>query len=406
MSFDDLPLFQASQSAPKPLSISELTQKIRGTLEPAFSSVLVVGEVSNYRPAASGHLYFSLKDSGAMISTALFSFGGKKRLPFELKDGLQVLCKGKVSVYGPRGSYQLVLDSIEPIGAGALQYAFEQLKEKLLKEGLFDRDRKKPIPAFPKKVAIITSPTGAAIQDMLNVLRRRAPQIEVLVIPALVQGTEAPSQIINGIRVVVRHQLADLIVLARGGGSLEDLWAFNDEALAREIVNSPIPTISAVGHEVDFTIADFVADLRAPTPSAAAEMFSQNWVECRRQVATAFERIKNFLMRELSTRQSLLRLLASQLVSPKDKLRDQMQKCDEWAHRLEMAMRNGLERRQLAFGRIIGKLEALSPLRVLERGYSIVRSPSGKVLKSKDDVKPQDELKVSLHDGEIQVRVF
>ena len=415
MSLDDLPLFQnsaasqsqgpAPQMAPKPLSITELTQKIRSTLEPAFASVLVVGEVSNYRPAASGHLYFSLKDAGAMISTALFTFGGKKRLPFELKDGLQVLCKGKVSVYAPRGNYQLILDSIEPIGAGALQYAFEQLKEKLLKEGLFERERKRPLPAFPNKVAIITSPTGAAVQDMLNVLRRRAPQIEVLIVPALVQGTEAPVQILAGLQAVNRYRLADLIILARGGGSLEDLWAFNDERLAREIAASAIPTISAIGHEVDFTISDFVADVRAPTPSAAAEIFTHNWVEVRNQVQNSFERIRGIVVRELSNRQSYLRLVASQLVSPKDRLREQMQKCDEWTHRLEMAMKNGLERRQLAFRRIVGKMEALSPLRVLDRGYSIVRTVTGKVVKSSGDVKPNEELKVSLHDGQIQVRV-
>ena len=414
--FDDLPLFSsglktppaepAPAAAPKPLSISELTAKIKGTLEPAFSNLLVIGEVSNYRPAASGHLYFSLKDQGAMISAALFSFGNKKRLPFELKDGLQVLCRGKVSVYAPRGNYQFILDSIEPVGAGALQFAFEQLKAKLLSEGLFETARKRPIPAFPKRVAIITSPTGAAVQDMLNVLRRRAPQIEVLVVPALVQGDAAPAQILAGLRAVNRHNLADLIVLARGGGSLEDLWAFNDESLAREIAASKIPTISAVGHEVDFTIADFVADVRAPTPSAAAEMFSQNWVEVRRQVSTAFDRIRNFVTRELSNRASLLRLLAGQLVSPQDRLRDQMQKCDELAHRLEMAMRNSLERRELAFSRLSGKLEALSPLRVLERGYSIVRTPEGKVVKSSTDVKAGDELKVNLHDGQISTRVL
>lgn len=407
MNNQDLPLFSqtSSQNDLKPLTISELTQKIRGQLEPAFSNILIQGEVSNFRPAASGHLYFSLKDSGSVISVALFTFGGKKKLPFELKDGLQVLCKGKVSVYPPRGSYQFIIDTIEPIGSGALTFAFEQLKEKLFKEGFFDPKNKKQIPAFPKKVAIITSPTGAAIQDMLNVLRRRSPQIEILVVPALVQGDEAPKQLIAGLRAVNRYQLADLIVLARGGGSLEDLWAFNNEDLAREIFNSKIPIISGVGHEVDFSIADFVADLRAPTPSAAAEILSQQWVNVRNEVDSYFNRMKLNFIRELSNKKSLLRLLAGQLINPRDRLREQMQKCDELHQRLEFAMKRALEKRKLEFSRVTGKLEALSPLKVLSRGYSILRKDDGMIIRKASDVKDKDRLRVNLSEGEIYVEV-
>ena len=280
MSQGELPFGAArAQSGQSALTVSELTARIRGVVEPQFLSVWVKGEVSNYRPAASGHAYFSLKDEGAMLSAACFSWASRNRqsrTPFELKDGLEVLCRGKISIYPPRGSYQLTVEQIEPVGAGALQLAFEQLKARLLAEGLFDPRRKRPIPGYPRHISVVTSPSGAAIRDMLTVLRRRAPQIRVTVIPALVQGDQAAAQILRGLEIANRHQLGEVVVLARGGGSIEDMWCFNDERLARGIAASRIPVISAVGHEIDFSISDFVADLRAPTPSAAAEIVSGN----------------------------------------------------------------------------------------------------------------------------------
>lgn len=408
MNLDELPLFAPNTAAPqkpKALTVTELTQRIKGAIEPAFSNIWVQGEVSNYRPSASGHLYFSLKDGNSTVSIAFFGAGGRKRLPFDLKDGLQILCHGKISLYGPRGTYQLVIDQIEPLGAGALQLAFEQMKERLGAEGLFDPKRKRPIPSFPKKVAVITSPTGAAIQDMLNVLKRRAPNLEVLVVPAVVQGPDAPPQLIRALQAVNQHRLADLIVLARGGGSIEDLWCFNDEGLARAIAASQIPVISGVGHEIDFTISDFVSDLRAPTPSAAAEILSHHWVEVRTQVRDRSQRIYQILKRELESKRALLRLLSGSLVSPRDRLREQMQRCDDLANRLEYAFKGAIERRKLALGRLVGKLEALSPLKVLERGYSIVTTDAGTVVKSARDCADNQEVRIKLHDGEIRARV-
>lgn len=402
MAQDDLPLFKNLE--PKHLSVTELTSKIKGVLEPAFHDIWVQGEVSNFRPAASGHLYFSLKDSGSSISAALFGAGAKKKLGFDLRDGLQVLCRGKVSIYAPRGNYQFIIDQIEPLGAGALQIAFEQLKSKLAAEGLFDPERKKSLPPFPKKIAVITSPTGAVIRDMLNILKRRAPHIEVLVIPAVVQGEEAPRQLIRGLEAANKYGLAEIIVLARGGGSVEDLWCFNDENLARAIAASELPVISAVGHEIDFTISDFVSDLRAPTPSAAAEIVSGHWMDVARQIQVSGDRMRSMLLRELQGRKNLLAHLAARVVSPLDKLREQMQRVDEWALRMERAVRQVVERRKLAFGQLTGKLEALSPLRVLDRGYSISRSESGKVLRSKSDTKPGESFQVVFSDGEAKAR--
>ena len=389
---------------PKHLTVTELTSRIKGTLEPAFLDVWVQAEISNYRPANSGHLYFSLKDAGSTIAAALFGAGGKKRVAFDLKDGMQVLCRGKVSVYAPRGNYQFIIDQIEPLGAGALQVAFEQLKAKLAAEGLFDPKRKRALPPFPKRIAVVTSPSGAAIRDMLNILRRRAPHLEVLVIPALVQGAEAAKQIVRGLEAANKFDLGDIVVLARGGGSMEDMWCFNDETLARAIGASKIPVVSAVGHEIDFTIADFVSDLRAPTPSAAAEIVSGHWVDVARNLAQGSERIRSLLLRDLANKRSLIGHLAARVVNPLDRLREQMQRVDEWSLRMERALRNAIERRKLAFGQVTGKLEALSPLKVLERGYAIARTEQGHVLRKVAEAKPGEGFSVVFTDGEAKAR--
>jgi exodeoxyribonuclease VII large subunit len=385
-------------------SVTELTSRIKGILEPAFTEIWVQAEISNFRPAASGHLYFSLKDAGSAIAAALFGAGGKRRVAFDIKDGMQVLCRGKVSVYAPRGNYQFIVDQIEPLGAGALQFAFEQLKAKLAGEGLFDPKRKRPLPPFPKKIAVVTSPGGAAIRDMLNILRRRAPHLEVLVIPALVQGAEAPRQLVRGVEAANKYGLGDVLILARGGGSIEDLWCFNDETLARAIAASKIPVVSGVGHEIDFTISDFVSDLRAPTPSAAAEIISGHWVDVVRTLEQGTPRMRSILLRDLANKKSLINHLAARVVNPLDRLREQMQRVDEWALRLERALRHILERRKLAFGLLTGKLEALSPLKVLERGYAIARNEHGHVLRKRSDAKPGDGFRVVFTDGEAKAR--
>ncbi len=396
----------AQPEPPRYLTVTELTQKIRGVLEPSFREVWVQGEISNCRPAASGHVYFSLKDSGASISAAIFGWGARGKKPsFELRDGLEVLCRGKLSVYPPRGGYQIIVDQVEPLGAGALQLAFEQLKQKLAAEGLFEQARKRPLPAFPKKIAIVTSPSGAAIRDLLIVLKRRAPQTQVLVVPALVQGEDAPKHLVRGLEVVNRYQLADVVVLARGGGSIEDLWCFNDEGLARAIARSSLPVVNAVGHEIDFTIADFVADRRAPTPSAAAEILSQGWYESRENLKSLWQRMLLWIRRDLHSRRRLLEQMSARVVSPKDRLREQAQRCDELRSRLDRAIQVRLQQRRSRLELLMGRLDALSPLRVLQRGYSLALH-EGEVLKSTTQVKPGDELDLRLSDGSIRAKVI
>jgi exodeoxyribonuclease VII large subunit len=392
---------------PRTWTVSELTAQIRGVLEPSFTQVWIQGEVSNYRPAASGHAYFSLKDQGSAISAAVFGWGSRRR-GFELKDGLQVLCRGKVTVYPPRGTYQLTIEHIEPLGAGALQIAFEQLKAKLAGEGLFEPSRKRTLPAYPKRLAVVTSPSGAAIQDMLNILARRAPHVRVTVIPAIVQGDGAPAQILRGLELANQYGLGDIVVLARGGGSIEDLSCFNDERLARAIAASRLPVVSAVGHEIDFTISDFVADLRAPTPSAAAEIVSGHWVEAVGQLRDARLRLRAAIVRDLVTRQTLLNHVAARVLSPKDKLREQVQRLDELFLRLERAFRVKMETRRAWIERLMGSLDALSPLRVLERGYSIVRDPASKasVIRSAAQIQPGQELQITFYDGKTAVRAL
>lgn len=399
-----------SSLQPKHWTVSELTSRIRGVIEPAFTQVWVQGEVSNYRPAASAHVYFSLKDANACISAAAFGWGSRKRNAgpsFELKDGLQVLCRGKISLYPPRGTYQLVVDQIEPLGAGALQIAFEQLKAKLAGEGLFNAEIKRPLPRFPRRVAVITSPTGAAIQDMLTILRRRAIHLRVTIIPALVQGTEAAPQMIRALQLANEHALGDVIVLARGGGSIEDLWCFNDENLARAIRASRLPVISAVGHEIDFTISDFVSDLRAPTPSAAAEIVSSAWVDVPLRLQDAVVRLTRVMSREIENRKNLLSHLAARVVSPQDRLREKAQKVDDLALRLERAMKVRVDRQRAGLQQLVGRLDALSPLRVLERGYTLIRDPAGNdLVKSAKQVQSGQCLEITFFDGQRRVEAL
>jgi exodeoxyribonuclease VII large subunit len=391
---------------PKHLTVTELTNQIRGVIEPAMNDVWVQGEVSNFRPAASGHIYFSLKDQSSTISAAVFGWGAGRgvKKKFDLKDGMQVLCHGRVTVYPPRGSYQITVDQIEPLGAGALQIAFEQLKAKLAGEGLFDHTRKRPLPTFPTRIAIVTSASGAAIQDMLNILGRRAPHVRVTIIPAVVQGDDAPRQVIRGLEIANQFNLGDVVVLARGGGSIEDLWCFNDENLARAIAKSKLPVVSAIGHEIDFTISDFVADLRAPTPSAAAELVTGFWVDAIGKVRESKIRLVQSIQRDLTTRKTLLSHISARVVSPRDRLREQAQRCDELSLRLERAFRVRLERRRALLEQLAGKLDALSPLRVLERGYAIAQDENGTIIRSASKISSGQELQIQFADGKKKVR--
>ncbi|HTL11639.1 MAG TPA: exodeoxyribonuclease VII large subunit [Bdellovibrionota bacterium] len=411
MDLQGLPLFDlpVAPAKPKTWTVTELTSAIRGTLEPQFTQVWIQGEISNCRPASSGHLYFSLKDSGATIAAAAFGWSRRQGPRFEPRDGMEVLARGRVTVYAPRGSYQLTVDHIEPLGAGALQAAFEQLKSRLQAEGLFDSTKKRKLPRFPRRVAVVTSPSGAAIQDMLNILGRRAPQMRVTVIPARVQGDGAAEEVLRGLELANRHSLGDVVVLARGGGSMEDLWSFNDERLARAIRASQLPVVSAVGHEIDFTISDFASDLRAPTPSAAAEIVSADWVDAPRAVTDLGRRLNDAVKRGLDQRRVLLSHVAARLVNPKDRLREQAQRLDEWTARLEQATRNLLVKRRALLENQMGRLDALSPLRVLERGYALVHAEDedgaeGRLFRQAHDIGPGQKLQIRFSDGKVAAR--
>lgn len=389
----------------KVLSVTQLTSGIKALLEGGMGPVSVRGEISNYRPAASGHLYFSLKDADATIAACLFKGMASRIKGINVKDGLEVVCHGKLSVYPPRGSYQLIIEQMEAVGAGSLQAAFEALKKKLHTEGLFDPARKRPLPILPKRIVVITSPTGAAIRDVLSVLRRRFAGIKVLVIPALVQGEAAPAELIRALRTANEFALGDVILLTRGGGSLEDLWCFNNEQLAREIHASRIPVVSAVGHEIDFTIADFVADLRAATPSAAAEILVKEQsallekiFENRRALAHAMRsRIKHARLR--------LDALRAKLRNPQDRINELRVRFDDWSERLHAAIRRALSKKRERLLRLENSLQALSPLAVLDRGYSLSYDSDGKLIRSTKQAPVGSVLRVRVSDGEIQAQV-
>lgn len=409
MNEQGLPLFESGGTVSRipALTVSEITGKIKSSLEGSFFEIWVRGEVSNCKPASSGHVYFSLKDQNASLAAAAFGWGRKKNA-FQVKDGMEVLCHGSISVYPPRGGYQLIVDAIEPVGAGSLQVAFEQLKEKLQKEGLFDRAKKRPIPRYPSKIVVITSPQAAALRDVLTVLKRRAPFIEVLVVPSLVQGEEAAGKLVQAIRVANHYRLGEVILLTRGGGSMEDLWSFNHEELARAVAGSAIPVISAVGHEVDFTISDFVADLRAPTPSAGAEILSQHWVELRERSRQLHERLVTALKRDVILKRRTLEALSARVKSPKDRLREQIQRIDEIESALVRNMNLLIERRKAVLERLMSKLHALSPLNVLSRGYALVQARSeggaGRVIRTAAEIKSGDRLMLRFSDGEAGVK--
>ncbi|MDD5440238.1 MAG: exodeoxyribonuclease VII large subunit [Candidatus Omnitrophica bacterium] len=365
-------------------TVTELTRSIRFLLEETFQTVWVRGEVSNFIRHSSGHMYFSLKDETSVLPAVLFK-NVNKDLPFELSDGLQVICRGRIGVYEKRGAYQLYVDAVEPEGRGALQLAFEQLKEKLRKEGLFDAARKRPLPFLPKAIGVVTSPTGAAVRDIINVAERRFPTIEIIVNPVKVQGDGAKEEIAEAIKLFNRLGTVDVLIVGRGGGSLEDLWPFNEEIVARAIYGSVIPVVSAVGHEVDWTIADFVADVRAPTPSAAAEIVVPRKEDLKGKIADLSERLQKALFN-----------IADQ----------HTQRIDEIIEELVEGAVRAVRGKEEDFMRQIGRLEALSPLGVLKRGYSITeRAKDGRVVRSVADIKKGECVKTILAEGNMVSRV-
>jgi exodeoxyribonuclease VII large subunit len=431
-------------------SVYDITSEIKRSLD-KLGIIWVQGELSNYKHHSSGHMYFSLKDARAQMKAACFR-NNNMYLKFRPEDGMEVVVRGRLSVYEPRGDYQIIVEYMEPVGLGSLQLAFDQLKEKLRKEGLFDESHKIPLPLLPGKVGIVTSPTGAAIRDILRILKRRNASLDALIYPARVQGSGAAEEIAAGIRYLNSRQDIDVIIVGRGGGSIEDLWAFNEEIVAQAIYTSKLPLISAVGHEVDFTIADFVADMRAPTPSAAAEMVSGAREDLRATVNSLKGRVCQAARRGIERRRLGLERLAHNkafAVAP-NRIRDLQQQFDENTMRLTQAMRHfasatrhrqqmistrlyaldlcrfihhkrdilgrsqqrlisgistRLHRERSRFELAVGKIDALSPLAILKRGFALCRDARGVIVKNADEVSCGDRVSVKLAAGQLECDV-
>jgi exodeoxyribonuclease VII large subunit len=432
------------------LTVTQLTALVRGVLEDNFECVWVEGEVSNLAMPGSGHIYFTIKDSGAQLRCVMFR-SSAKAMKFKPRDGMGMIVRGRLTVYEQRGEYQLVVEYMEPRGVGALQLAFIQLKERLAKEGLFDEAHKKPVPSLPQRIGVVTSATGAAIHDILNVLNRRFANVEVLLYPVKVQGEGAAEEIAAAVRDFNRYREVDVLIVGRGGGSLEDLWAFNEEAVARAIFASEIPVISAVGHEVDFTIADFVADMRAPTPSSAAELVVKSKAEIAAELDSLRHRLGQVMKRRMTGLDGRLNALTQGLKDPSMLLGHLAQRMDDLGERFRFAWRGGVARKRdrlAAIGNHLrlmspalqlernreqvalladrglyamrrnldqageavavmgGKLNALSPLNTLARGYAIATmEPEGAVVKRSSQLETGDLLTVRFHIGSAECRV-
>lgn len=429
--------------APRILRVAQLVARIRDLLEADLGVVWVAGEISNLKRAPSGHCYFTLKDENAQLASVMFR-SAAQQIPFRLQDGMEVVAAGRVSVYPERGSLQLYVQTLEPRGAGALQLAFEQLKARLQAEGLFDGARKRPLPPFPETIGIVTAMTGAVIHDMRTVLRRRWPLARLVVRPVPVQGREAAPTIARAIGELARVPGVELVIVARGGGSLEDLWAFNEETVARAIVACPLPVVSAVGHEVDFTIADFVADVRAPTPTAAAQLVAPDRDDLIAAVAAHEVALRRALARTVERARSRVELLTRALGDPRRRLRDQSQRIDDLSDRLRLGlrqrvawerqalrgatlrlraagpqmhlrrlqertaggrarlvlgMRQQLRRQRDGVAAVAGTLDVLSPLACLARGYAIVRRPDGSIVRDADQLTTGDSVSLLLGRG-------
>lgn len=447
---DQLDLFNSKASkSPEPLTVSDLNGRIKSQLESNFGHIYLKAEISNFKAHTSGHFYFTLKDSQSQISAVMFR-GQNSRLTFRPKDGLEVLVKGRVTVYPPRGNYQILCESMEPLGSGGLKEQFEQLKRKLNAEGLFDPASKKTLPYLPFKIALVTSPTGAAVRDMLNVLKRRHPGAELFVVPAMTQGATAPQSLIKALDIAQGIEGVDVILLARGGGSLEDLFCFNDETLARKIYSLEVPIISGVGHEIDFTIADFVSDLRAPTPSAAAEIVCKNIDEIRERLHQYKRRLSYKLKSVIQSKVQSLVHVKKRLVDPRKRLDDKRLKVDDLYQRALRAILNSIQNKKIALDRhktrgqnlekdilnyknqvkvftsqlvktqktimhnkrvfvdnSASRLKALSPFSILDRGYSIVYNESDKkIIKDNKKIKPKDKIQVKLAHGLLRAEVI
>jgi exodeoxyribonuclease VII large subunit len=434
----------------KVYTVSELTSGIRSLLESAFTSVWVQGEITNYRPSHSGHLYFALKDHESQISCVMFKTQSRF-LKFRPEDGLEVLVWGRVGVYGARGQYQLILDTMEPRGLGSLMLAYEQIKQKLQAEGLFDPTRKKSLPLFPKSIGLVTSPKGAAIRDMIRIISRRFPPAHVLVSPASVQGDKAPEEIVKALERLERAGGVDVIIIGRGGGSVEDLWAFNDERVVRAVASCAIPIVSAVGHETDFTLTDFAADLRASTPSAAAELVVRDKSDLLDGIRHLNARMKNAMQNQLTHCAQTLTETLKRLPDPRRRVEERrinlddltfrltrsMEKilavkrqdaqslaqrlrpeflmsgfhrtrdeCVQLLARLQRSMTLTLHQGKTAVENVTKRLDSLSPLAVVARGYSITfEEKTGAIVNNASQVQKGDRLRIKVQKGDIACRV-
>ena len=452
MNIDDTTPFATVESAQRRIySVSELTREIRGLLEDHFPFIWVEGEISNFRVPASGHYYFVLKDAESQVRCVMFR-SQQRWMRFVPEDGLNVLCQARVSVYEPRGEYQLLVDAMEPRGVGALQLAYEQLKRRLEAEGLFDPEHKKPIPFLTQRLGVVTSATGAAIRDIIRVVRERYSNLEIYLYPVRVQGEGAAEEIAEGIDTFNSEFPVDVLIVGRGGGSWEDLWAFNEEVVVRAIFRSDIPIISAVGHEIDISLADLVADVRAPTPSAAAEMVAQHKEALEGYVADLYQRVQGRVRQSLSLARERLTSRQQRLRHPGARLADLRLRLDEQTQRLEFGIRRvlsqegqvflrlrdrllhlspdrrvaesrrlvnqcwrdlelfvqqGLQRKRQVLQRGLAQLDGLSPLAVLARGYSITTIwPQGEVIRSSRQVLKNDKVLIRLHEGKLRCKVI
>ena len=387
-------------------SVSRLNREAKLLLEGALPALWVEGELSNFARPSSGHWYFTLKDASAQVRCAMFRTSNQ-RLRLTPRDGLQVLLRARVSLYEARGEYQLIVEHLEEAGEGALRRRFEELKAKLAAEGLFDSARKRALPRLPRRIGVVTSPTGAAIRDILHVLARRFPAVPVRIYPVPVQGTGAAAEIAAAIRRAGDSGDLDVLIVARGGGSLEDLWAFNEEAVARAIVASRVPVVSGIGHEIDFTIADFAADVRAPTPSGAAELVVPDRGEWLRTLALALERLVRASQRRLRREHERLGWLAGRLerLHPRERLVARMQRLDELEGRLGRTLRERLARAGLRLGAVARTLAAVSPLGTLERGYAIVLGADGQVVRAASEVATGSEIRARTARGSLRALV-
>ncbi len=397
------------QSNMPALTVTDVNRYIKSLLnaDEVLSAVTVRGEISNFKAHSSGHLYFTLKDEGAEIAAVMFR-GDAMRMNFRPADGMRVVIYGSVDVYEKSGRYQIYARTMLADGIGAMTLAYERLKKKLASEGLFDEARKKPIPLFPTCIGVITAPTGAAIRDILNITGRRYPQAKILLYPSLVQGADAPAMLCEGLATLNATQACDVIILGRGGGSLEDLWAFNDESLARAVAASQIPVISAVGHETDFTLCDFVADKRAPTPSAAAEIAVPDRYALLERLAQMEDALANGAMARVQKEKQKVMQKTQTLhfLSPEGKLQRMRQQMITYGERLDRSMERKTEGERMRLLGMTERLDALNPLAILQRGYGAVKNEKGRMVSSVKDLQPEQRVQILLRDGYADAQIL